>query len=143
MHFLEVVTVCVLLPLVGAEFSVSAFVNPSAWQLEQGAQARMLGRLAQLLGKVMPVWYAAGMILLAVESWTYWHRSDFYVVLAATLLWLAATLGSILFLVPLNNRVIAGGAGWQEAHRSWDRRHRVRIAVLAAASILFASVAVR
>lgn len=143
MHLLNVVTISLLLILVGAEFSVSAFVNPSAWRLQDDSQARLLGHLAQVLGKVMPLWYAAGMLLLAAESWLHRHSPDFHVIFAASLLWLVATLGSILFLVPLNNQVIAGAFGWQEAHRRWDRRHRVRVAVLAAASVLFASAAVR
>lgn len=143
MHLLNVVTLVILLLLVGAELSVSAFVNPSAWTLESEAQARMLGHLASVLGKVMPVWYAAGLLLLAAETWLHRQLPGFGALLTASILWLLVTVGSILFLVPLNNQVIAGGFGWQQAHRSWDLRHRFRVLVLAVSAVLFAYATAR
>ena len=142
MHLFDVFTVLVLLLLVGVEFSVSAFVNPSAWRLEPGPQFTMLSHFAAVLGKVMPVWYPAGLILLAVETWLHWHTAGSNLVLAALVLWFLASLGSILFLVPLNNRVIEGGPGWEVIHRTWDSRHRVRIVILAVAAILLTYVVV-
>ena len=39
--------------------------------------------------------------------------------------------------------LIAASPGWQVAHRSWDRRHRVRVVVLAVAALLLIYVVVR
>ena len=136
MHLFHVFTVVVLLLMVGVELSVSSFVNPSAWRLDPAPQSIMLSHFAGVLGKVMPVWYSAGLILLVLESWFFRHTSGFYLLVTATMLWFFASLGSILLLVPLNNRVIEGAAGWQAIHRTWDRRHRVRIVVLALAAML-------
>jgi hypothetical protein len=142
MHFFHVFTVMVLLGLVGVEFSVSAFVNPSAWRLDAGPQSTMLSHFAAVLGRVMPVWYPAALILLGAETWFFRHTPGFGLLLVADALWVGASLASILFLVPLNNRVIEGAKGWQEAHRTWDRRHRVRVVVLALAASLLTYVVV-
>ena len=142
MHLLHVFTVLVLLLMVGVELSVSAFVNPSAWRLEPAPRSTMLSHFAAVLSRVMPVWYPAGLILLGLESWFFRHSSGFGLLLTATVLWFVASLASILFLVPLNNRVIEGGPGWQAFHRTWDRRHRVRIVVLALAATLLTYVVV-
>ncbi|MEH2303032.1 MAG: DUF1772 domain-containing protein [Nostoc sp.] len=143
MHLFNVAAVFSLLLLVGSEFSVSAFVNPSAWRLDPEPQARMLGHYAAVLGKVMPMWYTADLLLLGVETWLYRHTPGFVILLTASVIWFLTVLATILFMVPLNNRVVEGAAGWQGIHRTWDRRHRVRIVVLAVASILFTYVAVR
>ncbi len=142
-HLFNVATVFLVLLMVGAEFSVSAFVNPSAWRLDPEPQSRMLSHYAAVLGKVMPFCYGAGLVLLGLETWLYRHTPEFTILLTASAIWFMATLGSIIFLVPLNNRVIAASTGWQAAHHSWDRRHRVRIVALATAAILFAYVIVR
>ena len=143
MHLFHVAAVFVVLLMVGSELSVSAFVDPSAWLLDPEPQSKMLSHYAAVLGKVMPFWYGVGLVLLGVETWLCRHTPDFAILLVASLLWLLATLGSIILLVPLNNQVIAASPGWQAAHRLWDSRHRVRIVALAVAAILFAYVVVR
>ena len=143
MHLFNVAVVFITLLMVGAEFSVSAFVDPSAWRLDPEPQSKMLSHYADVLGKVMPFWYGVGLVLLGIETWLCRNAPEFTILLAASAIWFMSTLGSIIFLVPLNNRVIAVSPGWQAAHRSWDRRHRVRIAALAISSILLAYAIVR
>ena len=130
MHLFNVATMFVVLTLVGVEFSVSAFVDPSAWRLETAPQAVMLGRVAAVLGKIMPFWYAGALVLLGAETWLNRHTPGSEVLLTASVIWLLTTL------VPLNKRVVEAGPGWQAAHRTWDRRHRMRILALAIAAIL-------
>ncbi len=55
MHVFDESVVVVVLVMVGVEFSVSAFVNPSAWRFDPEPHARMLSYFAAGLGKVMPV----------------------------------------------------------------------------------------
>lgn len=143
MHFFNVAVVCLLLTVVGIEFSVSAFVNPSASRLDHASQQIMLGHFAAVLGKVMPVCYPAVLVLLGIETWLHWHAPGFAALLAGSVMWFLASIASILFLVPLNNRVIQGVAGWQNDHRRWDRLHRVRVATLAVAGILTTCALVR
>ncbi|MBE7158942.1 MAG: DUF1772 domain-containing protein [Rhodospirillales bacterium] len=143
MHLFSVATLFAALTLVGVEFSVSAFVNPAAWRLEPGPQLALLSRLAFVLGKVMPVWYPASTLLLAIETWLYWRTPERAILLTAAVIWGLTALASILFLVPLNQRIAEGAPDWQTIHRTWDRRHRVRIAALATAAALLAYALVR
>jgi uncharacterized membrane protein len=143
MHLLNIATVVLVLSLVGVEFSVAAFIDPAAWRLDPEPQLKLLSRLASVLGKVMPVWYPVSALLLGIQTWLSWHSSGRAILLAADAIWLLASVGSILFLVPLNTRVAEGDADWQRIHRIWDKRHRVRTAALAVAAVLFTYVVVR
>ena len=143
MHWFNTATLFVALTLVGVEFSVSAFVNPDAWRLELASQQKMLSRFAVVMGKVMPVWYAGTLVLLGVETWLHRHTSGFGTLLAASVIWFLTSLATILFLVPLNNRVAEGAPDWQRMSRLWDQRHRARIVALATAVVLLTYVVAR
>ncbi len=143
MHILSVATIFTVLSMVGVEFSVFAFVDPAAWRLEPGPQLVLLRRLASVLGKVMPVWYPLCSLLFGIETWLRWRTLGFGTLLTADAVWLLASLASIIFLVPLNSRIAKGDADWQQIHRSWDRRHRVRVVALAIAAVLLLDVLVR
>lgn len=143
MHVLNVATVVIVLSLVSVEFSVAAFINPAARRLDPEPRLQVLSRLAAVLGRVMPVWYPVSALLLAIQTWLSWHTPGRAVLLAATAIWILASLASILFLVPLNTRIAEGDADWQRIHRVWDRRHRARTAALAIAAVLFTYVVVR
>ncbi len=142
MHLLNTATLFVVLALVGVEFSVSAFVNPAAWRLDRESQLKMLSRFALVLGKVMPVWYPVSTLLFLIQTWLRWHTPDRSILLAADAIWVLTSVASIVFLVPLNNRIAAGAADWQHLHRLWDQRHRIRIAALAAGALLLTFVLV-
>ena len=143
MHLFNVAVLFILLILVGVEFSVSAFVNPAAWRLGPEAQLQILSRLALVLGKVMPVWYAVSTLLLGAEIWLYRHSQERILLLTAGVVWICTVVASILFEVPRNNRVAEGASDWQRTHRVWDRVHRVRIAALTISAVLLLSVVVR
>ena len=143
MRLFNVATLFVALTLVGVEFSVSAFMNPSAARLEPQAQGKVLSRLALVLGRVMPVWYPVSTLLLGIETWLGWNAPGRAILLTAGAIWLVTSLLSVFLLVPLNSRVAEGNADWQQIHRTWDRRHRVRVAALAIAAVLLTYVLVR
>lgn len=84
MHLFHVFAVFFVLLMVGSELSVSAFVDPSAWRLDPGPQAVMLSHFAAVLGKVMPFWYGAGLLVIGVETWLFRHSLDFALLLTAT-----------------------------------------------------------
>ena len=142
MHLFNMATVLIIVTLVGVEFSVSAFVNPAAWRLDPEPQLKFSSRVAFVLGRVMPLWYPLCTLLLRIQTWLRWRTTGVRLLLTADGIWLLASLASIFFLVPLNNRVIEGAAGWQQIHRAWDSRHRVRIAALAVAAALLTYVMV-
>jgi uncharacterized membrane protein len=143
MHLFNVATIFSVVTLVGIEFSVSAFVNPAAWRLDPEAQSKMLSRFAFVLGRVMPVWYPVCTLMLGIQTWLGWYRPGLGLLLTADAIWVLTSLASLFFLVPLNSRIAAGAADWQAIHRTWDKRHRARIAALAIAATLLADVLVR
>jgi uncharacterized membrane protein len=143
MPLFNIATLFVIFTLVGAEFSVSAFVNPAAWRLEPESQLKMLSRFALVLGKVMPVWYLLSTLVLGIQTWLHWHTPERAILLTADAIWVLTSVASIFVLVPLNSRVAEGAADWQQIHRIWDRRHRVRIVALATAAVLLTYVVVR
>ena len=133
----------IVLTLFGVEFSVSAFVNPAAWQLKAESQSKILGRLALVLGKVMPVWYPISALLTGVQTWLRWNTRGCAILLTADAIWVLISVASIFVLVPLANRLAKGTADWQRIDRIGERRHRVRIAALAIAALLLTYVLVR
>ena len=143
MHVFNIITIFLVFSLVGVEFSVSAFINPAAWRLDPGPQLQLLSRLASVLGKVMPLWYPVCGLVLGVQTWLHWFNSGRGVLLAADAIWLLTSVATLFVLLPLNTRVAQGVTDWQQTHRTWDSRHRVRIAALAIAAVLLAHVVVR
>ena len=143
MHIVNIATVLTVLLLIGVEFSISAFINPAARQLDPEPQLKLLSSSAVVLGRVMPFWYSGSLLLLGTETWLHRHTPDFRILLTATALWALVTVASVLFLVPLNNRIAKGAADWQQIHRLWDKRHRIRVVALIIAAILLAHATVR
>lgn len=143
MHMFNMAAIFIVVSLVGIEFSVSAFVYPAARLLQFEPQRTILGRVAAVFGKVMPIWYPACALLLGVEVWLYWRAPERNVLLAALAIWVLASLASIIFLVPMNTRIAQGNADWQRISRIWDKRHRARVAALAVSAVLLMYAVVR
>src|ERR1700712_425577 len=92
--------------LAGTEFAVSVFVNPVLWRLENSAQAAAIRMFAIRLGKAMPFWYAASLLLLIAETILRRHQSGSSLLIAASVIWAVVIVVTILFLVPINNRMM-------------------------------------
>ncbi len=142
MNLLNVATILCIGLLIGAELAVSAFINPVVWKLDLAAQARASQLFGRRLGRAMPVWYIASLLLLVSETTTHRHESHVGLLGVAIAFWGAAIALSLLSLVPINNRMVRMDAdGWTESTqrelRKWDGLHRVRVAVLAVAMIFF------
>jgi len=139
MTMVSILTILSCLLMTGNELAVSLFVNPAIDHLQLREQAQILKLLAADLGRVMPFWYVASLLLLFAEVWMHWHEPAFPWLLAATILWMATILFTVTTLVPINNRVAALDldalpANWKQEHTKWDRLHRLRIVLLIAAT---------
>jgi uncharacterized membrane protein len=145
-HLLDIATnVCIGL-LVGTELAVAVFINPIVWKLESAAQMSAIRMFAKTLGTVMPFWYAASLVLLIAEAVVRRHESGLSLLIAGISIWAAVIVLTVLFLVPINNRLARSGAeSVSEAahaeHKKWDTLHRFRVAALAAAMICFLAAA--
>jgi uncharacterized membrane protein len=141
MHTLDIVAITAAGLMVGNELTVSLFINPVMRQLDPVAQAKSLSLFARLLGKAMPGWYAGCLVLLIAETVLRRTEPAFLPLLAATIFWAAIIVFTILFLVPINNRIASLNnsnqyAQWIDEHRRWERLHRVRILSLLIAFVL-------
>jgi uncharacterized membrane protein len=140
--FLYIVTTVCIGWLIGTEFAVSVFINPVLRKLEERAQARAISFFAARLGKAMPFWYALSLVLLLVEAAVERHEPGILLLIAASAIWFAVIVLTLLFLVPINNRMMKLDAGSfperaQQEHRRWDRFHRLRVIALGAAMVCF------
>lgn len=140
MHMLDITTVVIIGLMVGNELTVSLFINPVMQQLEPAAQTRTVSLFARLLGRVMPFWYAACLVLLIVEAALRKAQTAFTPLLVASIFWAATILFTVLLLVPINNRIASLQPGdssqWVREHRRWEKLHRLRILLLVVAMIL-------
>ena len=142
MDLLNIATILCIGLLIGAELSVSAFINPVVSKLDLAAQARAFPLFGRRLGRAMPVWYIAGLLLLVSETITHRHDSHFGLLGVAIVFWGAAIALSLLSLVPINNRMVRLSADGftertQRELRKWDSLHRVRVSLLAIAMVFF------
>jgi hypothetical protein len=142
MNLLNIATILCIGLLIGAELAVSAFINPVVWELDRAAQATAFRLFGRRLGRAMPVWYIASLLLLVWETLTHRRESHVGLLGAAIALWGAAIALSLLSLVPINNRMVRTDAdGFTESTqrelRKWESLHRVRVSFLVAAMIFF------
>ena len=139
---LNIVTTLSLGLLIGTELAVSVFINPVLWKLESPAQARAIRLFAGRLGRSMPFWYALNLLLLIAEAILRRGEPGVLLVVTASGIWAAVILLTIVFLVPINNRMarLDSDSLPEEArreHRKWDRLHRLRVVALGLAMVLF------
>jgi uncharacterized membrane protein len=142
MHFLDILTILCIGLLVGVEFSVSAFMNPVVWRLERSAQSEAIRMFAGRLGKAMPPWYIASLLLLIAEAIVHRGRPAGVLMIVASIVWAVVIVGTVLFLVPINNRMIRMDARSftdeaKQDHARWDRLHRLRVLALGVSFVCF------
>jgi len=133
-------TVCIGL-MTGVEFAVSAFINPVLAKLDDRTRVTVLRLFGAKLGFVMPFWYSLGFLLLLAEIFLHRHQPQLSLLCTAAGIWAAVIVFTLLFLVPINNRMLRlSDIPPRDAlreYKRWDSMHRVRIAALTTAMILF------
>jgi uncharacterized membrane protein len=141
MIFLDIVTTVCIGLLIGTEFSVSVFVNPILARLDTGTRMTAISFFAKRLGTAMPFWYALSFLLLVAEAVLRRHGNGESLLIAASALWLGVIVLTLLFLVPINNRMMRldsnSADSSLEEHRKWDLLHRGRVAILATSMVCF------
>jgi uncharacterized membrane protein len=136
-----VTTVCIGL-LIGTEFAVSVFINPILQRLDTATRMKAISFFAKRLGTAMPFWYAMSALLLIAEAVLRRHTDGMSLLTTASALWLAVILLTLIFLVPINNRMMrldssSSAEASLRQHKTWDVLHRGRVTVLAASMVCF------
>jgi uncharacterized membrane protein len=144
---LAIVTAAVVGLMVGVEFAVAVLVNPMLRRLPVGASIAASADGARVLGRVMPVWYIASLLLTAGLSAAVWGGPKGGAAVAAAALLVVSVVLSVAFLVPIASRSATWTAedhpaDWREQSRRWDRLHYARVAIIVAAFVLVLVAAV-
>ena len=142
MVFLDIVTTVCIGLLIGTELAVSVFINPILQRLDTGTRMRAISLFAKRLGTAMPFWYALSALLLIAEAVLRRHTDGLSLLTTASALWLAVIVLTLIFLVPINNRMMrldsnSSTEASLQQHKTWDVLHRGRVAVLAASMVCF------
>ncbi|MBV9450314.1 MAG: DUF1772 domain-containing protein [Streptosporangiaceae bacterium] len=138
---LAVITATVAGVMVGVEFDVAVFVNPILLRLPAGSALEARADGARVLGRLMPFWYSASLLLTAWLAAVKWGGlAGGAAVAAAALLALSVVL-SLTLLVPIANRSATWTADdhpadWREQLQRWDRLHYARVAIIVAGFVL-------
>jgi hypothetical protein len=135
MHLLDIITILCIGLMVGTELTVSLFINPIIWQLDDQAQAKAFSLFARYLGKTMPIWYILSLVLLIAEAYLRRHQPVLTPLLTAIIIWIAVILYTVTTLVPINNRIAELSTQWRSEHKRWDTLHRWRILLLTIAMV--------
>jgi uncharacterized membrane protein len=139
MLILDLVTTLSVALMIGIELCVAVFIDPILNRLDPLTQAEVLRHFARRLGKAMPFWYGANLVLLIAESILRRGQLDAVLLYCATALWALAILMTLLFLVPINNRMMRLNGAMSDVdrrdHQKWDTLHRSRIIVLTVAAL--------
>jgi uncharacterized membrane protein len=139
-NVLAVLTATVFGTMVGVEFAVSVFVNPIFLRLPAGSSLEARADGARVLGRVMPFWYFASLLLTAALAATSSGPAAGAAIAAAALLVVSVVL-SLTLLVPINNRSATWTADqhpadWREQQQRWDRLNYLRVAIILTALVL-------
>jgi len=137
MEVLNVIAIIVAGLMVGCELAIAAFVHPTLDKLPDDAHLPAASALARVLGTVMPFWYNLTFLLTLAEVIIQWRQSGRLPVWVATsaLLWMLASVYSLIALVPINNRIKSWEKStpppdWKTYRRRWDLRHSWRVVLL-------------
>ncbi|HEX4833188.1 MAG TPA: DUF1772 domain-containing protein [Trebonia sp.] len=138
---LAVITATVTGLMVGVEFAVPVFINPSLRRLPAGAALQARADGARVGGRVMPFWYCGSLLLTAGLAAATWGGPAGGAAIAAAILLIVSVVMSVTLLVPINNRTATWTADhhpadWREQEQRWDRLHYARVAVIIAAFVL-------
>lgn len=136
MDVVPTVSLLVLALLTGFEFCLAVALPVATRGLGPEPRLQARSHAAVALGRLMPPWYAVTAVLAAALAWV---RPGVATTATAVAL-VAVIVGTLFFLVPINSRLAAWSvedhpADWSVQVARWDARHRVRVGVLAAATL--------
>jgi uncharacterized membrane protein len=137
MEVLSAVAIIVAGLMVGSELAIAVFIHPTLDKLPDDAHLPAASALARVLGTVMPFWYNLTFLLTFAEVVIQWRQSGRLPILVVTsaVLWMLASVYSLIALVPVNNRIKSWEKStpppdWKTYRRRWDMPHRWRVVLL-------------
>jgi uncharacterized membrane protein len=146
---LELFAVLVLGLMCGSELNVAAFGHPTIGRQPLDMHVPMRASFAALFGHVMPFWMVGSTLLnlLLLLPFAHVRGTARELVAIAFAIQVFAVVFSLIFLVPINNRIMKWTTtslptDWKAQEHRWDAYHWFRTCVLIVAFALLV-VAVR
>ncbi|MGH3405562.1 MAG: anthrone oxygenase family protein [Streptosporangiaceae bacterium] len=138
---LAVIAATVVGTMVGVEFAVAVFVNPIFLRMPAGAAIEARADGGRVLGRVMPFWYIASLILTTGLAVAVRGAPATSAAAVGAGLLAVSVIMSITLLVPINSRSATWTADhhpadWREQTQRWDRLHYARVAIIIAGFVL-------
>jgi uncharacterized membrane protein len=138
---LAIITATVVGIMVGVEFCGAVFVDPILLRLPVGTALEASPQFGRVVGRVMPFWYIASLILTIALAVVIWGTPPAGAAVAAAILLAISVVISVTVLVPINNRtktwtVEDHPEDWREQQLRWHRVHYARVAIIVAAFVL-------
>ncbi len=139
---LDIVAIVSIGLLIGTELAVAVFINPILRELGPREELHAIRLFAAKLGAAMPFWYGISLLLLIAEAVFRYAQGRATLLFAACAIWTAVIVLTILFLVPINNRLARTDPDAEtepalREHSRWDVMHRWRVVSLTAAMVCF------
>jgi hypothetical protein len=128
--------------MTGVELCVAVYINPIFAQLPDSARNTAISLGAKKLGRAMPFWYVSGLLFLLMESAVRRHLPQVHLVWAASFIWAVVIVLTLIFLVPINNRVASASPSeftekLRQEHSLWNVLHKCRVVVLVLSVVMF------
>jgi uncharacterized membrane protein len=148
---LHLVAVLILGLMCGSELNVGAFAHPALNAQAHEVHVPVRAALAKLFGRVMPFWMSGSTLLNLVLLLPFegLKGAAWRFAAIAFAIQVAAVLFSVIFLVPINNRIMQWTPAtvpedWRAQERRWDVFHFFRtVGLIGAFALLTLSFAVR
>jgi hypothetical protein len=123
--------------MAGNEFAVAAFVHPQLDRLPDKTHSQIAPRLARVLNKVRPFWYALALLLMLGAIYEHRPATDGpgRLITFAAILWTAIIVFSGLTLLPISQRIATMKPGqlhprWFQDRARWNSLHEIRVVLL-------------
>lgn len=148
---LHLLAVLMLGLMCGSELNLAAFAHPTFNRQPAQVHIPMRSSFATLFGHVMPFWMTGSTLLNLLLLLPFEHLNDsaWRLVAIAFAIQVLAVLFSLVFPVPINNRIAKWTPeslpnDWRTQEHRWDTYHWLRTCGLVAAfAILLLSLAIR
>jgi len=135
----------------GSELNVGVFARPTFKRQALEVHVLVRAALAKLLGQIMPFWMATSTLLNLALLLPFEHlnRMAWHFAAIAFAIQVFAVLFSVVFPVPINNRIMRWTPAnlpqdWRTQERSWDAFHSFRtLGLIASFALLTLSLVVR
>ena len=136
---LETLAVITAGMMTGNELCVSIF-HAMLRRMDERTQFEVGKVSATVFGKMMPLWYAATLLLSGTVAYRLRGSGTAALADIAAALFLVSIVYTVTLLVPINSRVASWQwdtrpTDWAQQRQAWDTRHLARVFLLALAVV--------